>query len=232
MINCEVPLTRREQKLWGECVNKKSNSWRKLNLYKCKAIFQRLAWFTGRLSLPTTVRSWEEIKAGDGSDGYECERCAPDMPSVVWKVVTVKGREKYVPVEDAHEAARFEHALKRRPDAFSVQLRAVEGEKKNSEGCGQVRIACNAISLVHRANGTLPKESVTGAAAQCTLSQDKCGRKFDWRIAEHDDMTRAPDFVPLSLSSNKNDVQVAQPPNFKAFPLRPEQVCRLMNESG
>eukprot|EP00658_Telonema_sp_P-2_P019983 TRINITY_DN17863_c0_g1_i2.p1 TRINITY_DN17863_c0_g1~~TRINITY_DN17863_c0_g1_i2.p1 ORF type:complete len:527 (+),score=130.53 TRINITY_DN17863_c0_g1_i2:168-1748(+) len=221
VLRCTVPLVRHDRKVWGDVG--KNPEWMLLNLRKSKSVFSQLAWFTNRLELPEELKSWSAIST-QGTDSYGCDRCAPKMPVVCWKVVTVKGKDKYVPVEDACEAAHFEHALKQRPDPFKLQLRAVAGKRGNSH-TGEMRIAVNALSLAHRANSSIPTNSVARAAVGTLEAAHELG--FDWRVVEHNDMTTVPHFQKLSLGSNKKDKPAGQPPNFKKFPLRPEQLRSL-----
>lgn len=87
------------------------------------------------------------------------------------------------------------------------------GRVRSHPGCGrtQVRIAVNVASLVHRSLAALP------ADAMKAMEPARCA----WRLVQHDDVKSA--LAPLTMGSNKKDKPHGQPPNFKQFPLRPEQ---------
>ena len=112
-------------------------------------------------------------------------------------------------IEDSAEAGEYERRLKRRPAPFVTQL------KLDDEGTGTVRIGVNVASLTHRALARLP---TAGRKGRPTLS---------WRLDTN--------FKPLvklvlpkfTLLSNRPDPEHSQPPHFKKFPLRVEQLRSL-----
>lgn len=113
-----------------------------------------------------------------------------------------------VAIENSVEAGAYERSLKRRPSPFITQL------KLDNDGLGTVRIGLNIPSLLHRAMSRLPSKNRTEPIS------------LSWRLDT--DYTPAaklslPKFV---LSSNKNDVEHAQPPHFKVD-LRIEQLRSL-----
>ena len=112
-------------------------------------------------------------------------------------------------IEDSAEAGEYERRLKRRPAPFVTQL------KLDDSGTGTVRIGVNVASLTHRAFARLP---TAGRNGRPTLS---------WRLDTN--------FKPLvklvlpkfTLLSNRPDPEHRQPPHFKKFPLRVEQLRSL-----
>ena len=147
--------------------------------------------------------NWQEVKLPD--DHSNCERCAPVAPSLSW----IKQGKKAMAIEDSAEAGEYERRLKRRPAPFVTQL------KLDDKGTGTVRIGVNVASLTHRALARLP---TTGRNGQPTLF---------WRLDTN--------FKPLvklvlpkfTLLSNRPDPEHRQPPHFKKFPLRVEQLRSL-----
>jgi hypothetical protein len=222
IVSCKVPLVR-EDKMWKQCETARGGKgFAEINLQKGTQVFKQLAWFTSRLTLPDTVTSWSNLKTSDAEPfGFSCEKCAPAGPGVAWKIVSKGNKLSYQPQEDVQEAGAYEHALKRRPTPFKVVIKK-EGE------VGHMDIACNGFSLAQRARALLPKDSANLVALEA--ASEKSERRhweFSWRVVEHKEFSRVPDFSKLFLTSNKKDGSAAQPPNFKKFGLRPEQLRSL-----
>jgi hypothetical protein len=112
-------------------------------------------------------------------------------------------------VEDPVQAGEYERRLKGRPPVFVTQYQL------NDRGVLLLRIGINIASLLHRAFSRLP------------LREDASAPTLSWRME--------PNFVPhantamakFRLSSNRHDPSAGQPPNFKSFKLRPEQLRSL-----
>jgi hypothetical protein len=126
---------------------------------------------------------------------------------VLWVAKTkgkgVEGRE------DPTQAAVYEQALKNRPTPFVAQLR-IDGSK------GTFRVGVNFASLIHRALSRLPLRD----------DQDESKIELSWRLTtDYHNIRR--DFPNLTFTSNRHDASAAQPPNFKKYPLRPEQLRSL-----
>ena len=221
VVSASVPLAR-EGRLWKMCDSKKTgDKWTEVNLQKSKKVFDELAWVTSRLEVPEKVRNWNNLETGDDQPyGFECLKCAPRVPGVAWKVVTKGNKQSYMPQEDVQEAGAYEQALKTRPQPFKLQLRK-EGD------IGRMQIGCNGMTLVQRARALLPKDSAAVVAMDaCSGDADKKW-KFQWRVCKHEEFSKVPDFAKLDLTSNKKDKGASQPPNFKKFPLRSEQLRSL-----
>ena len=234
IMSCKVPLAR-DDKMWKQCERARDGAgWAEINQRKGKDIFKQLAWFTSRVALPSTVTAWNQMTtAPDEPFGFACGKCAPAQPAVAWKVVektknengsTARDKQQkttytYQPQEDMQEAAAYEQALKIRPAAFKAVIKK-EGD------VGHMQIACNGFSLTQRARAILPAES-GNVVALAAASNARQPWEFSWRVVEHEEFARIPDFAKLSLTSNKKDGSAAQPPNFRKFPLRPEQLRSL-----
>jgi SNF2 family DNA or RNA helicase len=232
IVSCKVPLVR-DDKLWKQCEKARDgDGFAEINLQKGKDIFKQLAWFTSRLGLPESVTDWSPITTLPNEPfGFECSKCAPAVPGVAWKVVMKLGTGRidkktgvlsapkpvYTPREDVQEAGAYEQALKRRPAPFKVVIKK-EGD------VGHMKISCNGFSLSQRARALLPKNSGNLIALE---SVKRVPWEFSWRVVAHQEFSRIPDFPKLYLTSNKKDGSAAQPPSFKKFGLRPEQLRSL-----
>ena len=60
-----------------------------------------------------------------------------------------------------------------------------------------------------------------------SVDGDDMAWDFGWRIVQHEEFSKPPAFKKLELTSNKKDSAADQPPNFKKYPLRPEQLRSL-----
>jgi len=140
IVSVKIPLTNvtAEDKLWKKCdVNKSDGKWTEVNLQKSKMVFDKLAFFTGRLDVPGAIQEWNKISTqADEPYGFDCLKCAPRIPGVSWTVVSQGGKHSYKPQEDVQEAGAYEQALKQRPRPFKVQL------KKDGE-FGLMQLGCN-----------------------------------------------------------------------------------------
>ncbi|KAI7674117.1 hypothetical protein KC318_g1806 [Hortaea werneckii] len=84
-----------------------------------------------------------------------CKDCAPERPGIKWKLVETQGKngtksQSIVPYEDAESAARYERAIKSRPDPILVQAQT------DSNGESFITFALNLTSMSHRAAARLP----------------------------------------------------------------------------
>eukprot|EP00939_MAST-03C_sp_MAST-3C-sp1_P004796 g4796.t1 len=176
----------------------------------------QLRWIFSRLSVPNSLREWvsADLACAQGQCLVKrCPRCAPTQPSIEFARVG----NRTVPRENAKEAGPYERAIKNRPPIFSIDLR-VQG------ATGNVRVAVNATSLMHRACGELPIRTVEGA----TLAS------LEWRLVPHEPVV--PASIPFVLTSNRHDTpsrfglaQWSQPPSILNTPyrLRREQLRSL-----
>ncbi|KAH9072095.1 hypothetical protein EDB83DRAFT_2361141 [Lactarius deliciosus] len=169
--------------------------WKEVEQIHERATFRALSWLLERIKVVDgPFDKWQEVELPE--DHSNCERCAPLAPSLRW----IKQGKKAMAIEDSAEAGEYERRLKRRPAPWTT------------EGTGTVRIGVNVASLTHRALARLP---TAGRNGQPTLS---------WRLDTN--------FKPLvklvlpkfTLLSNRPDPEHRQPPHFKEFPLRVEQL--------
>ena len=217
----------------------RSSAWIDVNVQKSGKVFDALTFVTARLPIPVHVHQWTPLDTtncvinGDDGDYAICGKCAPPQPSIRWTVVTKGKKKQYLPQEDGREAASYERAIKTRPSPFNVQL-------KLSSAVGMetivvdVRFGVNAISLTQSALGLFPREAYARKSMLHDASRNEKDTMesdciFEWRVQPHvEDVSKtAASFPKLILSSNKDDKPAAQPPNFKKYPLRPEQLRSL-----
>jgi hypothetical protein len=127
-------------------------------------------------------------------------------------------------MEDGKEAALYERALKHRPQAWVVRLRQSPNRETHDPASLNLQIGCNAVSLVQRALGILPAESLARKSVFGLDYSNNCS--FEWRVIRHIDKTTAT-FPKLTFTSNKRDKQADQPPGFLKYNLRKEQLRSL-----
>ena len=201
LLVCQVPMEAREGDIWPS-----DGQWKEIDKVHERVTYQGLAWLTERVRRIDSLANWMDVELPQ--DDLHCERCAPATPSLRWMK---KSDKKWHPIEDPIQAGSYEQRMKNRPAPFVTQLRL-------SDGNGSVRIGLNVASLLHRALSRLP-------SAGRTMSP-----KLSWRLTADYDMAAIkfkPNDPAFSLRSNKLDVQHCQPPNFKRYPLRPEQLRSL-----
>jgi hypothetical protein len=198
VIRCVVPLSTEEAQRWPEEVTQ-------VDVVKERSLFDSFLWFTSRLELPSSLTDWASVAFGSSCGAHtRCERCAPSPPALTW----VHNGTTLIAREDVQEAGRYEQALKARPAALQVW-------RNRHEATGEIVFGVNVASLVHQAASRLPCES----DSRPTVS---------WRICIHEeDSTSVARLPALALRSNRSDPQSAQPPNFKSYPLRMEQLRSL-----
>lgn len=195
-----------------------------LNLSKSNDVLERIAFVSSRLTLPNHLSNgrWQLSERRDGTGDSVSAACSPKIPVVRWKRVKRKGRDGYEPVEDGQEAAAYERALKNRPNPWVVRFHS-------SNSTLSIQIGCNAASLCHRALGLLSDAPVLRQMLQTAVTSHQCDGsldcKYDWRIVEHVERSFV-SFPSLRFTSNRQDREAAQPPNFK-LELRREQLRSL-----
>ncbi|KAL7565128.1 hypothetical protein ACA910_021509 [Epithemia clementina (nom. ined.)] len=223
IVACTVPIAR-DNKMLQLCLR---HDCLELNMIKSKSVLESLAFMTSRLSIPNSLclgeSEWisldrSSLEQCDGDDAL-CDRCAPKRPFTQWTIVE-KGKQRlYLPVEDGREAAVYEQLLKHRPRAWVLRL-----VKCASPELRTLRIGCNAVSLVQRAYGYFPGDSLVRRAALDFAKSSSI--RYDFRIVHHIDRSKV-QFEPLTFTSNKFDKEASQPPHFVKYRLRKEQLRSL-----
>ena len=222
VVSCSAPLqfSKTNNNLWSRMENK---VWHDINLQKSKSVMENLAWIVKKLSLPEGITEWHSLMRNPKTSprGFHSEKCSPKLPYVRWMAIQKGNSVQYVPKEDVQEAGQFERALKERPGAWNMQLM-----KEMSKDTVFLQIGLNPISLVHRARGML----VSNDDEEEGNEQDEVNEEpweFSFRVIDHIDLEKNPTFPKLTLCSNKEDKESKQPPNFKRYPLRVEQLRSL-----
>ena len=155
VLQCKVTLnpTDQDERHWPSEGHRST-----LDLQRSKATFDNIAWFTNKLCIPKGLSEWSPPAP---MQGEVCLKCAPKKASLQWH----KGAgAKLEARENQLEAAEYEQGLKKRPNAFIVQL-------WQEKGNGVMQVGLNAASLTCRARANLPKGGHD--------------LKMLWRITEH-----------------------------------------------
>ena len=196
-----------------------------VNLLKSKRVFESISFVTSRFDIPKSIEGagWiildrDAVELDDGDD-KACSKCSPSKPHTQWSIVEKGKRKLYIPVEEGREAAVFERSLKERPPAWIIRLSSCEQSYMKS-----LSIGLNAVSLSQRAFGRFPADSLVRRMALDIVSSPNI--EYAFRIVPHVDRSSA-QFSKLAFTSNKHDPEAKQPPNFKRYPLRKEQLRSL-----
>lgn len=168
-----------------------------------------MGWIVQRVRDVSHDTQWKQAELAPGFEahGYDCQRCAPSPPQIMW-YRREKGRTSDIrAIEDSKQAGPYERALKARPSPFQIHVKYSSEHKM-----GHIVIGVNPATLIHQAAANLPKRLGAIEAA--------------WRL----DTSYVP--VPfisqpdLVIPSNRHDDPAAQPEGFK-LKLRPEQLRSL-----
>ena len=214
IIKAKVPISNQEQ-IYRNC----ERGLMEVNLQKSTRLFEKLSFLMSRVEIPDCVsHGW--LPASSESQrlvGDPCKVCAPSLPEVSWSVVTKGKRQIFMPLENGRDASVYEQSLKNRPHPWKVQLQTCNDN--DTRESLQFQIGCNPVSLIQRALGLFPS----------TLARESCNEMphlFEWRIVPHVEK-QFTSFKKLTFTSNKKTAPASQPPNFKKYGLRPEQLRSL-----
>lgn len=223
-ISCSFPVSRGDD-LFTKCV--KAGGSLELYLSKSTKVLEQVAFAMSRLSLPRIFQqhTWLALDPTDLSDNEEpCAKCSPPKPRVKFTPVEKAGKIVRIPLEDGKEAAQYERAMKTRPHPWIIRFSVAES---NSVARLNATLGCNAVSVVQRAFGLLPRATLQRKLFKSLEHNRKPDFSFEWRVVPHVEKVFAGNFSPLYFTSNKKDAQAKQPPNFSKFPLRKEQLRSL-----
>ncbi|KAI7332206.1 hypothetical protein KC315_g4751 [Hortaea werneckii] len=146
VVSCVVPKSLHSNGVSGPSCNLAGDlSFLAANSWIFEAMRRHLA--SGR---------WQDLESQELD--HVCKDCAPDRPDIRWKLVETRGKnnnkiQSIVPYEDAESAARYERAIKSRPDPILVQTQA------GSNGESLIAFSLNLTSMSHRAVARLPTHS-------------------------------------------------------------------------
>jgi len=233
VLSCNIPMDAND-KLVRQCrryTSQASATATEVNLQKSSDIFKVLAFATSRLSIPKAAsQDWLSLSSEESQRLHSdpCRKCSPEAPGIKWTLVTKGGKLQYVPMEDGKKASVYEQSVKNRPHPWKVHLQVLKNNGDVTDRAMlQLQIGCNAFSLVHRALGLLPDSLARKTLLQLpTKSSHECN--YEWRVVPYAEKQADGDKFPkLYLTSNKKDKGAQQPPNFKKYKLRPEQLRSL-----
>jgi hypothetical protein len=238
LVSCTVAVSQADD-LLTQC--KKLGGSTELNLLKSKKVLSNISFATSRMCLPSSMKGgeWITLTLDPGSKGRTCDgelvcrQCAPVKPRLQWTLVIKGNRTSFIPVEDGKEAAVYERSLKARPHPWLFRVNVVDSSDVGTrEGVALLclTIGCNPYSLVQRALGLFPLSTLARNTwihwhdEACSQVLTDC--VFDWRVVPHIERSFT-GFPSLTFTSNRQNEQAHQPPNFKKHPLRKEQLRSL-----
>ncbi|OAX82532.1 hypothetical protein ACJ72_03117 [Emergomyces africanus] len=132
-------------------------------------------------------------------DDAECSKeCGVCAPRKPRLIWALDAKDRIYAFENPADAALYEQSIKRRPAAFL--------------GFTKVRLCLNVITLMHQARGQLSKKGKTS---------------IQWRLCIDNVGFLRQQLPFLKEKNNKADTESTQPPGFKFFKLRAEQLRSL-----
>lgn len=176
-------------------------NWKRSNLLESPAILKQFAWLLQRAIGITQFQEWREMHYCDVKP--DCHLCSPPKPRLMWGL---DEKDRVYPYENPEDAASYERSVKNRPAPF------LGFALLNEDSVIHLRICLNIVSLLHQAFGNLPRN---GEA------------KLQWRLCIDTTGFISQPLPELTEINNKLDRPFAQPPNFRNFRLRPEQLRSL-----
>lgn len=176
--------------------------WSMINLMESPSILQDFGWLIQRLRSVAPFAEWREA-SGQLSAAGRCTTCSPLPPRITW---TQDSRKGIKPFEDPVEAGVFERQLKARPLPFVAFTRVDEHD------IGYIQICVNMTTLIHQASAKLDVRDCTS---------------LHWRLSVEDSSLQDTVLPPFTVKSNRSNPEYAQPPGFRRYKLRPEQLRSL-----
>ncbi|KAI7354303.1 hypothetical protein KC354_g11196 [Hortaea werneckii] len=130
-----------------------SAPWPSCNLVGNLSFLAANSWVFEAMRRHLASGYWHDLESQELDN--VCKDCAPERPEIRWKLVETQGKngtkhQSIVPYEDAESAARYERAIKARPDPILVQAQT------GSNGESLITFALNLTSMSHRAAARLP----------------------------------------------------------------------------
>ncbi|PGH36533.1 hypothetical protein GX50_00569 [[Emmonsia] crescens] len=177
--------------------------WRASNLMESPTVLRKLAWLLQRANSVNQISEWNVICLNNEDYSKECGICAPRKPRLIW---ALDDKNRIYAYENPEDAAVYEQSIKKRPATFLGFTRL------GHDSILHVKLCLNVITLIHQARGKLVKKDQV--SLQWRLSIDNVGFLRQ----------RLP---TLWEKNNKADTESIQPPGFKFFNLRPEQLRSL-----
>lgn len=201
--NSYVPMLECSVPATGSELESASAEWQMVNLTTAPAHLEQFAWLLqGAISIDH-FDQWKIVNSEDESFEAKCLSCSPLKPKLKW---ALGDRDQVYPYEDPQDAAIYEQNVTARPASFLAFTRLT------NERTFRLRICLNIVTLLHQARGKLlnPKDV-----------------SLHWRLCIDNIGFLRQRLPKIQESSNKDDVESVQPPGFKRFPLRAEQLRSL-----
>jgi hypothetical protein len=203
LLTCSVHLGGAPSKLWPV------DQWFEVDKLREREYLRLMAWILQRVRDVSHDAQWKEVALAPGFEqhGYDCQRCAPSPPRIMW-YKREKGRGTDIrAIEEPQQAGPYERALKARPSPFQIHVKY-----SSEDRMGHIVIGVNPATLIHQAAANLPKRPGLIDAAW----------RLDTSYVPMPLISRPDFFIP----SNRHDDPASQPKGFK-LKLRPEQLRSL-----
>ncbi|KAI7223770.1 hypothetical protein KC333_g346 [Hortaea werneckii] len=150
--------------------------WPSCNLVGNLSFLAANSWMFEAMRRHLASGYWHDLESQELDN--VCKDCAPERPEIRWKLVETQGKngtkhQSIVPYEDAESAARYERAIKARPDPILVQTQT------GSNGESLITFALNLTSMSHRAAARLPRHLKDSKTTwMVDTSNEKGGKSF------------------------------------------------------
>ncbi|PGH01037.1 hypothetical protein GX51_05473 [Blastomyces parvus] len=178
-------------------------TWRVSNLMESPTVLGNLAWLLQRASSVDQFSEWNSICLDGEEYRKVCGICAPRKPRLIW---ALDDKDRIYAYENPEDAAVYEQSIKKRPATF------VGFSRLGHDSVLQVKLCLNETTLIHQARGKLAKWDEVS---------------LQWRLCIDNVGFLRQRLPTLKEKNNKADIESTQPPGFKFFNLRPEQLRSL-----
>ncbi|EDN07154.1 predicted protein [Histoplasma mississippiense (nom. inval.)] len=205
-LNSYVPMLVSSIPATGAELSWEPGTWKVSNLMESPAVLRKLSWLLQPASSVKQFSEWTGICLDNEECGKECDICAPRKPRLLW---ALDEKDRIYAYEDPEDAAVYEQSIKKRPATFLGFTRF------GHDSILQVKLCLNVITLIHQARGKLVKKE---QVSQVSL---------EWRVCIDNVGFLRQRLPMLKEQNNKGDIESTQPPGFKFFNLRPEQLRSL-----
>ncbi|KAF3480333.1 uncharacterized protein GIQ15_05680 [Arthroderma uncinatum] len=177
--------------------------WEQENLLESTVMLQKFAWLLQKATGITQFENWMDIETSKTGFILGCSTCAPQKPRLAW---ALDDRDRVYAYENPEDAAAYERSIKNRPAPF------LGFSVLDEHFDFHLRICLNVMSLLHRAAGNL-------------ASKDNI--LLQWRLCIDTTGFIQRPLPKLLERNNKLDTAYSQPPGFRHYHLRPEQLRSL-----
>ncbi|KMP00941.1 hypothetical protein CIRG_01081 [Coccidioides immitis RMSCC 2394] len=197
IFNCSVPATSEES-------NWSPGAWKCSNLMESPIFLQKFAWLLQKAVSVDQFSEWIPVDLARLGSRLDCLLCAPLKPRLTW---ALNEKDRICAFEHPEDATAYERSVKNRPAPF------LGFASLSEDSYLQLRICLNFLTLLHQAIGNLPRASTEPS--------------LNWRLCIDIAGFVRQRLPKLVETNNKDDVENIQPPGFKKYSLRPEQLRSL-----